>query len=67
MGGGGRRMFTVEDATTRRPNDSATEELSVHSHYTPYEGTNLANHISRMLGVFDRKLEGNHYYIPLLF
>ena len=28
--------------------------------YTPYEGLNLANHISRKLGVFDRKLEGNH-------
>ena len=28
---------------------------------TPYEGLNLANQISRKLGVFDRKLEGNHY------
>ena len=28
--------------------------------YTPYEGLNLPNQISRKLGVFDRKLEGNH-------
>ena len=28
--------------------------------YTPYEGLNLANQISRKFGVFDRKLEGNH-------
>ena len=27
---------------------------------TPYEGPNLANRISRKLGVFDRKLEGSH-------
>ena len=27
---------------------------------TPYEGLNLANQISRKLGVFDRKLEENH-------
>ena len=26
----------------------------------PYEGLNLANHKSRMFGVFDRKLEGSH-------
>ena len=29
--------------------------------YTPYEGLNLAYQISRKLGVFDRKLEGNIY------
>ena len=29
--------------------------------YTPYEGLNLDNQISRKLGVFDRKLEGNHF------
>ena len=31
-----------------------------HLFYTPYEGLNLANQIIRKLGVFDRKLEGNH-------
>ena len=30
-------------------------------YYTPYEGLNLDNQISRKLGVFDRKLEGNHF------
>ena len=28
--------------------------------YTPYEGLSLANQISRKLGIFERKLEGNH-------
>ena len=28
--------------------------------YTPYEGLNLANQISRKFGVFELKLEGNH-------
>ena len=28
--------------------------------YTSYEGLHLPNQISRKLGVFDRKLEGNH-------
>ena len=28
--------------------------------YTPYEGLNLTNQISRKLEVFYRKLEGNH-------
>ena len=30
------------------------------SRYTPYEGLNLANQISRKLGIFDRKLDENH-------
>ena len=29
-------------------------------HYTPHECLNLANQMRRKLGVFDRKLEGNH-------
>ena len=29
--------------------------------YTPYEGLNLANQKSWMLGVLDRKLEGSHF------
>ena len=28
--------------------------------YTQYEGLNLANQMSRKVGVFDRKLEKNH-------
>ena len=28
--------------------------------YTPYEGLNLADQMSRKLGVFGRKLEGSH-------
>ena len=28
--------------------------------YTPYEGSKVANQMSRKLRVFDRKLEGSH-------
>ena len=35
--------------------------------YTPYEGPNLANSKNRKLGVFDRKLEGNHSIILSIF
>ena len=30
-------------------------------YYTPYKGSNLANQISRKLGVFDRKLDGRDF------
>ena len=35
------------------------QHLGMHR-YTPYEGPSLANHNSRKLGVFGRKLQGSH-------
>ena len=40
----------------------SAEVIHVLAHvYTLYEGLNLANQKRRKLGVFDRKLEGNHF------
>ena len=42
-------------------------QVLISVNYTPYEGFNLANQISRKLEVFDRKLEGRHFIFLFYF
>ena len=55
----GRLIMAPHGAPREPPEYNTSDENQarlVMVHYMPYEGLNLANHISRKLGVFNRKL-----------